>query len=219
MDITNVWVTEKSYECTITVDCAVFGFQEGVLKVLLVKKLHNPFKGYWLLPGGIMSEDKTAEQAVNEVLFRLTGIQDVHQTQVHSYTELFRHPLKRVITICFYALIKPENHPIINQKQVDGVQWFHLDELPTLGFDHVNLVRDSLNKLRSNVEERLILGELLPRKFTLMELQQLYESLLDKKLDRRNFRKKIMQKGLLKKSGEKKPGVKGGPDLFELIEK
>ncbi len=219
MDITNVWVTEESYECTVTVDCAVFGFHEGVLKVLLVKKLHNPFKGYWLLPGGIMNENQTAEQAVNDVLFKLTGIQDVHQTQVQTYTGLYRHPLKRVITICFYALIKPENHPIINKKQVDGVEWFRLDELPTLGFDHVDLVRDSLIKLKSNVEERLILGELLPRKFTLMELQQLFESLLDKKLDRRNFRKKIMQKDLLRKSGEKKIGVRGGPELFELIER
>ncbi len=216
-EITNVYVTEDSYECTVTVDCAVFGFQDGVLKLLLVQKLSDlPFKGYWLLPGGIMQEGKTAEEAIDDVLFKLTGIQDVHHEQVHCYSSVNRHPLKRVITICFYALVKPENHPIIRKKHEKGVEWFRLDEVPILGFDHEVLKKDALQKLKSNVEERLILGELLPEKFTLTELQILYEALTDQKLDRRNFRKKIIQKGLLKHTGEKKTGVKGGPELFEL---
>lgn len=214
--ITNVSVTRDAYECTVTVDCAVFGFQEGVLKLLLVQKLSEPFKGFWLLPGGIMKDGQTAEEAVDHVLYNLTGIENVHHEQVQCYTEVDRHPLKRVITICFYGLIKPENHPIIKKKHVKGVEWFRLDELPTLGFDHDLLSKDALHKLKSNVQERLILGELLPEKFTLTELQELYESLLDQKLDRRNFRKKIMQTGLLKNTGEKKTGVKGGPELFEI---
>jgi len=214
--ITNVFVTQDAYECTITVDCAVFGFQEGVLKLLLVQRLNDPFKGYWLLPGGMMKEGQTAEQAVASVLYNLTGIENVHQRQVHCYTDLDRHPLKRVVTICHYGLIKPENHPIIKKKHVNGVEWFRLDQLPKLGFDHELLTKDALLKLKSNVEEQLILGELLPEKFTLTELQELYESLLDEKLDKRNFRKKIMHKGLLKNTGEKKTGVKGGPNLFEI---
>jgi len=121
-----------------------------------------------------------------------------------------------VITICFYGLIRPENHPIIKKKHVIGVEWFRLDELPDLGFDHAILKKDALEKLKTNVEERLILGELLPDKFTLTELQELYEALLDTKLDRRNFRKKMMLKGLLINTGEKKQGVKGGPDLFKI---
>jgi len=215
-DITNVSVTEDSYECSITVDCAVFGFQDGVLKLLLVQRQMDPYKEFWLLPGGIMKENQQAEEAVDDVLFNLTGIENIHHEQVHTYSSLERHPIKRVITICYYGLVKPENHPIIKKKHVKGVEWFRLDELPNLAFDHNDLVRDSLIKLKSNVEERLILGELLSKKFTLKELQELYESLTDQKLDRRNFRKKILQKGLLRKSGEKKVGVKGGPDLFEF---
>lgn len=216
-DITNVSVTKDAYECTFTVDCAVFGFQEGVLKLLLVQKPIEPFKGHWLLPGGIMKEGQTAEEAIDHVLLTLTGLKNIHQEQVHCYTEVDRHPLKRVITICFYGLINPENHPIIKKKHVKGVEWYRLDEIPELGFDHRKLVDDALRLLKSNIEERLILGELLPTKFTLKELQELYEALLDEKLDRRNFRKKILQKDLLVNTGEKKAGAKGGkPDLYQL---
>ncbi|NQZ77415.1 MAG: NUDIX hydrolase [Ekhidna sp.] len=217
-DITNISISEESYECSFTVDCAVFGFQEGVLKLLLVQKGIDAFKGYWLLPGGPMQENQTAEQAVENILHLLTGLKNVHQQQVHCYSSVDRHPVKRVVTICFYGIIKPENHPIVSEKH-DDVKWFRIDELPKLGFDHDTLANDALNKLKSNVEEKLILGELLPEKFTLTELQELYESLMDQKLDRRNFRRKILQKGLLKKSGEKKTGVKGGPELFELTQR
>ncbi|MEM9856713.1 MAG: NUDIX domain-containing protein [Bacteroidota bacterium] len=218
-DITNVSVTKDAYECTITVDCAVFGFQEGVLKLLLIQKLAEPFKGFWLLPGGIMQEGKTTEEAVKSVLLNLTGLKNIHQEQVYCYSDVNRHPLKRVITISYYGLINPENHPIIKQKHVSGVEWFRLDELPELGFDHEQLIKDALNLLKSNVEERLILGELLPARFTLTELQDLFEALLDKKLDRRNFRKKVLQKGLLANTGEKKVGAKGGPDLYTFLNK
>ncbi len=215
-DITNVAVTRDAYECTLTVDCAVFGFDQGELRLLLVQKLTDPFKGYWLLPGGIMNEGQTAEDAMDHVLMSLTGLKQIHKRQVHCYSEVKRHPLKRVITLCYYGLINPENHPIIKQKHVTGVEWFDLHRLPELGFDHHKLVQDALFLLKSNVEERLILGELLPSAFTLTELQELYEALLDKKLDRRNFRKKVLQKDLLINTGRKKIGAKGGPDLFSF---
>lgn len=217
--IAGIHVTEDSYECTITVDCSVFGFQEGELKLLLIQRDIGPFKGWWHVPGGLLQEGETAEQAVSSVLFDLTGIKNVHHEQVHCYTDIDRHPVKRVVTISYYALINPENHPIISKRYGFGVGWFSLDEVPKLGFDHERLFRDALKQLRSNVEEQLTLGELLPKKFTLTELQVLYEALLDKKLDRRNFRKRILQKELIRKSGEKKTGVRGGPELFEFIKK
>lgn len=218
-NITNVAVTEDAYECTITVDCAVFGFDKGVLKLLLVRKLANPFKGAWLLPGGIMNDGQTAEEAMDHVLRSLTGLSQIHKRQVQCYSEVSRHPLKRVVTICYYGLINPENHPVIRQKHNKGVEWFELGHLPVLGFDHEQLVRDAFSLLKSNVEERLILGELLPLEFTLTELQELYEALLDKKLDRRNFRKKVLQKDLLVNKGRKKIGAKGGPDLYSFKKK
>jgi 8-oxo-dGTP diphosphatase len=208
-------VTKFSYECTIAVECAVFGFQENMLKILLVKRSIEPYKDYWLLPGGAMSEGLTLSESVNEVLHNLTGIEHIPHEQVACYSDIDRHPVKRVVSVSFYALIKPENHPAIPKNYISEVKWFPLDELPKLGFDHEKLLSDSLLKLRQNLQENLVFGELLPDRFTLTELQELYESILGITLDRRNFRKKILQMNILEATKEKKAGVKGGPVLFK----
>jgi 8-oxo-dGTP diphosphatase len=212
----NSTVTNSSYECTITADCAVFGFQDNEVKLLLVKRSIEPFKDFWLLPGGIMGEGQTLEEAVNNVLFNLTGIEGIHQYQVRTYSDTGRHPVKRVVTVCYYALVKPENHPVIAKDYVSEVAWFSLKDIPELGFDHGKFVNDAWNKLKENLEQNLTFGELLPEKFTLKELQDLFESILGEPLDRRNFRKKIQQMDLLESTKEKKPGVKGGPELYKL---
>lgn len=212
----NTAVDADSYECTITVDCAVFGFQEGILKLLLVQRSIDPYKDDWLLPGGIMERGQSLEEAANHVLFNLTDIHDVHHEQVKVYSIVDRHPVKRVVTVCFYALVKPENHPVIAKKNVSDVKWFPVDNIPALAFDHDQLARDALTQLRLNLEKRLLFGELLPEMFTLKELQDLYESILDQKLDRRNFRKKILQMELLINTGQKKKGFKGGPELYKI---
>ncbi len=209
-------VHQKSFECTITVDGAVFGFQEGQLKVLLVKRAVEPFKDYWMLPGGIMKADQSVEEAMNDVLFQLTGLDHIHTEQVRVYSKIDRHPVKRVVTVTFYALIKPENHRVIAKNYISDVKWFRMDAVPLLGFDHNQILEDALIKLRDNLREHLILGELLPEKFTLKELQDLYESILGESLDRRNFRKKMMQLDLISPTGQKKIGVKGGPELFKM---
>lgn len=214
-DLTNLSVTQDSYECTITVDCAVYGFQDGILKLLLVKRASDVYEESWLLPGGIVQENQTAEEAASHVLYSLTDIDNVHHEQVKIYSDINRHPVKRVITVCFYALVKPENHPVIAKKNVSEIKWFPIDQIPQMSFDHNQLAQDSLEKLKVNLESRLLLGELLPEKFTLKELQDLYEAILEESLDRRNFRKRLLQKGLIDKVGEKKQGVKGGPDLYK----
>ncbi len=218
MELINSTVSPNAYESTITTDCAVFGFQDNEVKLLLVKRSIDPFKGSWMLPGGIMGEGQTLEESVNNVLFNLTGIQGIHQNQVKIYSDLDRHPIKRVVTVCYYALVKPENHPIIANNYVSDVEWFSIKKLPQLGFDHSKLVADALTELRTNVERNLTFGELLPEKFTLKELQDLFESILGETLDRRNFRKRILQMNLLQPTNEKKVGVKGGPELY-LIKK
>ena len=217
MDFRNVQVNANSYEATITVDCVVFGFQDNVLKVLLVRRTIQPFMGSWMLPGGIMDEGQSLNEAINHVLHNLTGIHDIHQEQVKAYGELDRHPMKRVITVCFYALIKPENHPVIARDYIADIKWFSMGNIPSqLGYDHNMLVQDAWAKLKQNVEKNLGFGELLPNEFTLKELQDLYECILGEKLDRRNFRKKILQLNLLESTMEKKVGVKGGPELYRL---
>lgn len=165
-----------------------------------------------------MDEGNTLEDAVNFVLFSLTGIMDVHHQQVKTYSAVDRHPVKRVVTVSHYALVKPENHPVIAKNYVTEISWFPLTNLPPLGFDHAQIIQDAFQKLRSNLEEKLTFGELLPKLFTLKELQDLYESILGESVDRRNFRKKILQSGLIEPTEEKKAGVQGGPLLYQMTD-
>jgi 8-oxo-dGTP diphosphatase len=208
-------VSVDSYECTIAVECCVFGFQENELKILLVKRSIEPFKNHWMLPGGVMREGRTLTESVNDVLENLTGIKEISLEQVASYSEVNRHPVKRVVSVSFYALVQPENYPVIPKNYISDINWYGIDNLPKLGFDHELLLADALNKLRVNLKDHLVFGELLPNLFTLTELQELFENILQEKLDRRNFRKKILQMDLLEPTNEKKSGVKGGPILYK----
>mgnify|MGYP000395076091 CR=1 FL=1 len=216
MNLHKTKVDANSYECTLTVDCSIFGFQDNKLKLLLIKRSVDPYKDHWMLPGGVMGEGKTLEDAVSEVLFSLTGIKDITYEHVDVYSQVDRHPIKRVVSITYYALIKPENHPVIAKNYVSEVAWFPVDDLPPLGFDHAQFFKDSFNRLQLNLEQKLVFGELLPEKFTLKELQDLYESILGQTLDRRNFRKRILQMGLLEPTNEIKVGVQGGPALYKM---
>jgi len=207
-------VSPESYECTIAVECCVFGFQNNVLKILLVKRSIDPFKDHWVLPGGAMNEGKTLPESVGEVLNNLTGINKISLEQVACYSNVDRHPVKRVVSVSFYALVKPEDYPVIPKNYISDIRWFSISDVPVLGFDHNQLLADSLSKLRENLKQNFVFGELLPDLFTLTELQELYENILDEELDRRNFRKKIFQMDLLVATNEKKVGVKGGPILY-----
>lgn len=213
----DIQVRQDSFECSVTADIAVFGYVGGKLKILLIKRSFGFYKNHWHIPGGVMEEEETIEDCAAKVLFALTGFRDVHFEQVNTYTTLDRHPLKRVITICFYALVKPENHPLTLKGNVTNIEWFDLDNLPgKFAYDHEKLVNDAYTFVRNNLKHKLIVGELLPKKFTLQELQNLYEDILDVKLDRRNFRKQIFHMDVLENTGKKKKGVRGGPFLYQL---
>ena len=208
-------VSLDSYECTIAVECCVFGFQDNALKILLVKRSIEPYKDHWVLPGGAMNEGETLAESVQQVLHNLTGMRKISLEQVACYSNVARHPIKRVVSVSFYALVKPENYPVIPKNYISDIQWYEIDKVPELGFDHELLLQDSLAKLRENLRQNLVFGELLPDLFTLTELQELYENILGEQLDRRNFRKKILQMDVLTATNEKKVGVKGGPTLFK----
>lgn len=211
----NFQVRPDSFVCSVTTDIAVFGYVDGQLKLLLTKRSVAGFTDHWLLPGGVMEAHETLKDCSSKVLFSLTGVKNVHFEQVKAYAGLNRHPLKRVITISFCALVKPKNHPLTLKGNVEEIAWFNLDELPEkLGFDHAQIIQDAHLFLKNNIKDRLIVGELLPPKFTLPELQSLYENILGLKLDKRNFRKRIFQMDILENTGEKKLGVKGGPVLY-----
>ncbi|MEM9142281.1 MAG: NUDIX domain-containing protein [Bacteroidota bacterium] len=215
-NLTNFQIETNSYECSITTDIAVFGYVNQRLKILLTKRVVGGYTNHWMLPGGVMQAHETLKDSASKVLFALTGFADIHFEQVQAYSDIARHPIKRVITISFYALVKPENHPLTLQGTVEQIAWFDVDQIPqNIGFDHAQIIKDAHRFLKKNLKDRLIVGELLPEKFTLPELQNLYENILGLQLDKRNFRKRIFQMDILINTGQKKPGVKGGPMLYK----
>lgn len=214
-NLEGIQVVQTSFECTITADVSLFGFNDGKLKILLTKRTVGNNECCWLLPGGVMENEETLEQCAAKVLTYLTGIENVHMEQVKSYSKLNRHKIKRVVTVSFYALIQPENHPIEQKVSVTETKWFDLKALPMdIGFDHEKIMSDAYSLLKQNLRQHLLFGELLPEAFTLNQLQTLYEVVLDEQFDKRNFRKKFFQLKILKNTGEIKKGVKGGPYLY-----
>ena len=216
-NLQNIQVRKDSFECSVTADITVFGYVDGKLKILLIKRSFGYYKDHWHVPGGVMEKNETIEDCAAKVLFVLTGFRNIHFEQVKTYTALDRHPIKRVITVCFYALVRPENHPLTLKDTITSIDWFDMDNLPEkFGYDHKKLVEVAYSFVRNNLRDKLIVGELLPKKFTFQELQNLYEDILNVKLDKRNFRKRISQMDVLVNTGEKKQGVQGGPFLYQL---
>lgn len=188
---------------TISADCVIFGFEQSRLEVLLVKRAIEPEEGAWALPGGFVKLDERIYEAAVRVLHETTGVGNLYLEDFGVFDDVHRYPLWRVITHGYFALISPENYALHSGIDTSAVQWFPLDEVPTLPFDHTFILAMALEKLRARVRYRPIGFELLPGKFTLPQLQTLYECILGKKLDKRNFRKKVMSMNLVKKLKEK----------------
>ncbi len=181
----------------LTVDCVVFGFDVGDLKVLLIEREIPPFKGKWALPGGFVLVDETVEDAARRELEEETGITKLYLEQLYTFGELNRDPRERVVTVAYYALVKLSDHRIRAASDAAQAAWFSVDDLPKLAFDHARIVDMALTRLQGKVRYQPIGFELLPPKFTLSQLQHLYETILERPLDKRNFRKKILSMGFL----------------------
>lgn len=181
---------------SVTTDCVIFGFdgQEG-LKVLLVERGIEPFKGKWAFPGGFLRIDESAEQGALRELREETGLTGAYIKQFHTFSEPDRDPRERVITIAYYALVKLQD--VKGGDDAARAQWWAMDDVPSLAFDHDMILRLALQALRRQIHFEPVGFELLPEKFTMSELQQLYEAILDVKFDRRNFYKKMLHLGLL----------------------
>ena len=171
---------------SITVDCVLFGFNEGKLKVLLIKRSSDPEMGKWALPGGYLEKDETLEKTAQRVLEMLTGLSNIYMEQLKSFSALDRNPLARVITMAYYALVNPANYPLKPSWHASEAYWCELDRLPNLGFDHKKILDTAISFLKKGIQVKPVGFELLPLKFTLKELQDLYEAILGKKMDRRN---------------------------------
>jgi len=190
-------------------DCVVLGFDQEELKVLLYERGMEDEPGYnkWALPGGFVGVGEDLDDAAYRVLNQVTGVHDIYMEQVRTFGKADRYPGARVITTAYYALINPKNQKIKIGKAAKDARWVSVKVLPNLVFDHADILKAALKKLKRKVRQEPIGFELLPPKFTLTSLQKLYESILDTALDTRNFRKKLLKMGLLVKLNEQQKGV------------
>lgn len=181
----------------VTVDCAVFGYDDADLKVLLIRRSQEPHKGRWALPGGFVNLAEDLETSAKRELAEETGIRELYLEQLYTFGDPKRDPRERVISVAYYALVKLADHEVRAATDAEAVAWFPVAELPRLAFDHEKIADVALRRLKAKVRYEPIGFELLPEKFTLGELQRLYETVLEQDLDKRNFRKKILGMGLL----------------------
>lgn len=196
----------KTHE--ITVDTVILTIKNDELKVLLVKRDNEPFKGKWAIPGGYVRMSEDLDAAAMRILKEKTNVDNIYLEQLYTFGDPLRHPVSRVITCAYFALIRAEDVNVVN---ADNVAWHKVDDLPALAFDHKEIIQYSLKRTRERLEMCPVAYQLLNEKFTLTEMQKAYELIMSKKLDKRNFRKKALSTdGLIEldeytKSSSKRP--------------
>ena len=181
----------------LTVDCVVFGFDGGDLEVLLIRRGLPPFKDKWALPGGFVRVEETLDDAARRELKEETGLKDVFLEQLYTFGSVKRDPRERVVSVAYYALTKPADHTTVAATDAAEAEWFPVTQVPALAFDHADILATALTRLRGKLTYQPIGFELLPPKFTLTQLQHLYEAVHGEDIDKRNFRKKVLSYDLL----------------------
>lgn len=186
----------------VALDCIIFGFDNDDLKILLIKRDFEPEKGNWSLIGGFLKKDETLDDAAARVLYRLTGVHDIYMEQFYAFSEVDRDPVERTVSVSYFALINIETH---NKELIENynAKWFSVSKAPDLIFDHNEMLAKAIRRLQRRTSIKPVGFELLPQKFTMLQLQKLYEAILDKKLDKRNFINKINSLDILIKLEEK----------------
>ncbi len=182
----------------IAVDVVLFTIQDGTLKVLLVKRQQAPYRSMWALPGGVVGQDESVDTAVLRELQEETNIGNVYLEQLYTFGDPDRDPRGRVITVAYYALVNWQQFQLKAKQRVSEANWFAVSRLPALAFDHQRIVDYALERLRNKINYTTVGFQLLARDFTLTELQRSYEIILGQRLDKRNFRRKMLQLGILK---------------------
>lgn len=188
----------------VTVDLVIFTIQDHRLKVLLIRRKIPPFRGMWALPGGFVLEGESLEDAARRELDEEAGVRDIYLEQLYSFGDPDRDPRAQVVTIAYYALIASDQIELRAATDASDARWFDAAEAPKLAFDHRKILDVALFRLRNKLEYTTVGFQLLPEKFTLTDLQRMYESILGRALDKRNFRRKISLLGLLKPLNERR---------------
>lgn len=205
---------------SLAVDLVVFGYHEAKLSVLLLNRKEAPFEGGWCLPGAFLQMEETFQETSSRVLRTKLGMDKVYLEQLYSFDRLNRDPRGRAISVAYYALINPEKFEVASQTLAGDVRWFDVLELPTLGFDHLEIFRAAHQRLQSKIIYQPVGFELLDSLFTMTELHELYECILSRQLDRRNFRRKMLDAGLILPTGKRREGLQNrAPELFKFNRK
>ncbi len=186
----------------LTVDCVVFGLDDEDLKLLLIQRDLEPFAGQWALPGGFVHVDETLEDAAERELVEETGLSKVFFEQLFTFGTVDRDPRERVVTVAYYALVNIRDHRVQAATDARNAAWFPVLDTPSLAFDHDKIIQVALERLKGKVRYRPIGFELLPKRFTLSQLQHLYETILERPLDKRNFRRRVLAMGFVKETDE-----------------
>lgn len=184
----------------VTADCVIFGFDGKTLKVLLIERGNEPYKGHWALPGGFMRIDETIEQAAERELREETNLSCIYMEQFKTYSRVDRDPRERVITIVFLALVRPEEYRLIAGDDASNAFWFEEKMLPPLAFDHRDIVREAREHLKEILRIKPVAFELLSKTFSIGELQKVYEVINDTEYDRRNFQRTVLDSNILKEA-------------------
>ena len=186
----------------LTVDCVVFGLDDEDLKVLLIQRDLDPYAGKWALPGGFVNVGESVHDAARRELTEETGVSRVFLEQLYTFGEPKRDPREHVVSVAYFALVRLSDHRIQAATDARNAAWFALDDIPKLAFDHQKILKVAHERLRAKVRYQPIGFELLPTKFPLRALQHLYEVVLERELDKRNFRKKILSMDVLEELDE-----------------
>ncbi len=199
------------FKSAFTVDNVIFGFDEGTLKILLIRRNEQPFEDFWALPGYFVQPKEDLEAAAARVLREMTGMENVYLEQLRTFGSPGRHGFGRVITVAYYSLVKIADFRPRAAGVAQEITWHTVDDLEALAFDHQEIVAVALDKLKRSIRTRPVGFELLPPAFTLTELQHLYEAIWETELEKRNFRKKILSMGLLEDLNRTQEGVAHRP--------
>jgi 8-oxo-dGTP diphosphatase len=211
---------DKKYEyAVIAADVAIFTVDEGKLKVLLIKMKKSPYEDRWAIPGGLVGGEESVDEAAIRHLYDKTGLKDVFLEQLYTFGDVNRDPFGRVVSVAYFALIQGQGVELKTTSDYQEVNWFPVDEAPKLAYDHKDVLAKALERLRSKLGYTNIVCNLLPNEFTLGQMQSAYEVILDKKIDKRNFRKKILSSGIIKKAGKKTKEAYRPAELYSFVEK
>lgn len=203
----------------VTTDIVVFTIRHDALKVLLIKRAEDPYLGFWALPGGFVGIDEGLDEAAERELAEETGVSGVYLEQLYTFGQPDRDPRERVITVAYCALIPSDRIRIRAATDAEAVGWFALDELPVLAFDHEQIFRMALKRLRAKLDYSTIAFQFMPEEFTLTELQSVYELILGEPIDKRNFRKKILALQAIEETGrERREGAHRPAKLYRAID-